>query len=94
MGKGREPPARCWSLLFIDDHAQMQRTTAVVQTEQPYERRLAFVCGTERCKKLIHVSRIIEARDVPTGRRVNLERWVAWHSASSGSPDSGYQQAY
>ncbi len=66
----------CWSVLYLDDDARMQRAAIRIQAVSPVERRLmVWVAGSAR-KRLFRISRIVEARDMSTGMPVDVEKWV------------------
>lgn len=76
----------CWSVLYLDEEARMQRTAIRIQAVSPVERRLVvWMAGSDR-KRLFRISKIVEARDMSTGMPVDVEKWVESFSLDKPEP--------
>lgn len=72
-----EPLAK-WSVMHLDQDGELQRSNAVdVLEAMPLERLILVRFGPELAPQVIKISRIVEAIDLPTGRKVILDRWLA-----------------
>lgn len=70
-----EPLGR-WTLMHIDGNGELQTGAVDVLEAMPLERMILVRPGPEAAPQVIKVGRIIEAIDVPTGRKVILDRWM------------------
>jgi hypothetical protein len=66
----------CWSVLYLDDNAVMQRSSIRVFAVWPVERRLTAWCSAQGREQVFRVSKIVEARDLSTGVPVDVDRWI------------------
>lgn len=74
----------CWSVLYLDDNAVMQRTQVRVLSVWPTERRLVGWCSANGRERAFKVSKIVEARDAASGTPIDVERWMAGFMVQSG----------
>ncbi|MFY9476460.1 MAG: hypothetical protein WAQ08_02125 [Aquabacterium sp.] len=80
LGQRQFEPLARWKLMHIDGDGQFQSETVDVLETMPLE-RLVLVCRSPQDEPLvIQLGRIIEAIDVPSGRKVILDRWIAYVS--------------
>lgn len=70
-----EPLAR-WAIMHIDQDGALQRDTVDILEAMPLQRLILVRQGPGHEPRVIRVSRIMEAIDVPTGRKVMLDRWI------------------
>jgi len=77
LAKRQFEPLGRWTLLHIDQNGELQRATVDVLEAIPQERLIVVRPAPEAAPLIIRVRRIIEAVDVPTGRKVMLDRWMA-----------------
>jgi hypothetical protein len=77
-----EPLGR-WTLMHIDRDGQLQTGTVDVLEAMPMERLILVRHGPDAEPQVIKVGRIVEAIDVPTGRKVILDRWLLYVGAGS-----------
>ena len=76
----------CWSVLYLDEDARMQRTAIRIHSVSPIERRLVvWMAGSDR-KRLFRISKIVEARDMSTGMPVDVEKWVSSFAFENPEP--------
>lgn len=71
-----EPLGR-WTLMHIDCNGELQTGAVDVLEAMPMERMILVRTGPDTVPQVIKASRVVEAIDVPTGRRVIMERWFA-----------------
>lgn len=79
-----EPLGR-WTLMHIDRNGELQTGTVDVLEVMPMERMILVRQGPDTEPQVIKVSRIVEAIDVPTGRKVVLDRWLTYVVAGNGA---------
>ncbi|HEX5373364.1 MAG TPA: hypothetical protein VFW84_11585 [Aquabacterium sp.] len=80
-------PLAHWTLLHIDHNGQLQRAAVAVLGVHHLERRLMVRRHDVPGLQTLKISRIVEAIDVPSGKRVNLERWLEHIAARQVDPD-------
>lgn len=73
----REPGPFYWKVLYIDENGVLQRSTVRVITLHPDMRRLTVWCDALGREHTVKISKIVEASDLQSGRKVNLHRWMA-----------------
>ena len=66
-----------WSLMYIDPNGDLQRAVVDVIGVRRGERIIFVRSGPQKKPVAIKASRVVEAIDVPTGRRVLMDRWFA-----------------
>ena len=66
-----------WSLMYIDPNGELQRAIVDVIGARRDEKSILVRQSPQHGTVVIKASRLIEAIDVPTGRRVIVERWFA-----------------
>lgn len=64
--------------MHIYQNGELQRATVDVLEALPLERMIVVRRSPGDEPAAIELGRIIEAIDVPTGRKVMLDRWVAY----------------
>ncbi|HIV71484.1 MAG TPA: hypothetical protein H9903_11180 [Candidatus Aquabacterium excrementipullorum] len=84
LGQRQFEPLARWELMHVDRDGELQRATVDVLELMPLERLILVRRGPDDEPLVIKIGRIVEARDVPTGRKVMLERWLA-HVSSGGA---------
>lgn len=78
LGQRQFKPLARWQLMHIDQNGELQRATVDVLEALPLERMILVRRSPEDEPLAIQLGRIIEAVDVPTGRKVILDRWLAY----------------
>ncbi|RZK99819.1 MAG: hypothetical protein EOP36_18020 [Rubrivivax sp.] len=73
----RDPGPFYWKVMFIDDHGVLRRSTVRVIALHPDMRRLTVWCDALGRECTLKISKIVEANDLQSGRKVNLHRWMA-----------------
>lgn len=66
----------CWSVVYLDDDALVQRSAIRVFAVWPLERRITAWCSARGGEQVFKVSKIVEARDLSTGMLVDVEGWI------------------
>jgi hypothetical protein len=79
-----EPLGR-WTLMHIDRNGELQTGTVDVLEAMPMERLILVRQGPGAEPQVIKMGRIVEAIDVPTGRKVVLDRWLAYVVAGNSA---------
>ena len=82
-------PLGRWALMHIDRDGQLQSDTVDVLEAMPLERLILVRQGPESEPRVIKVGRIVQAIDVPTGRKVILDRWLAFVGTHQGGMTLG-----
>lgn len=78
LGQRQFEPLARWQLMHIDQNGELQRAAVDVLEAMPLERLILVRRSPEDEPLAIQLGRIIEAVDVPTGRKVILDRWLAY----------------
>lgn len=73
----REPGPFYWKVMYIDEDGVLQRSTVRVISLHPDMRRLTVWCDALGREHTVKISKIVEANDLHSGRKVNLHRWMA-----------------
>jgi hypothetical protein len=73
----REHGPYYWSIMFIDENGLLCRSNIRVIAVLPDMRRIKVWSDTLGRECVLKVSRIVEASDLQSGRRVNMTRWLA-----------------
>ncbi|MGH6647157.1 hypothetical protein [Aquabacterium sp.] len=73
----RDPGPFYWKVMYIDDNGVLQRSTVRVIALHPDMRRLTVWCDALGRESTLKISKIVEASDLQSGRKVNLHRWMA-----------------
>lgn len=84
LGQRQFEPLARWQVLHIDQNGELQRATVDVLEAMPLERMILARCSPQDEPLAIQLGRIIEAIDVPTGRKVMLDRWMAYIEGQPG----------
>jgi hypothetical protein len=66
-----------WILMYIDPNGELQRATVDVIGAKRDDKTILVRQNPQRGPVAIKASRVVEAIDVPTGRRVIMDRWFA-----------------
>jgi hypothetical protein len=66
-----------WSLMHIDGNGELQRAIVDVVGARREEKVILVRQNPQQRAVPIKASRVVEAIDVPTGRRVIMDRWFA-----------------
>ncbi|CAH0349434.1 hypothetical protein [Aquabacterium sp. CECT 9606] len=72
-----DPGPFYWKVMYIDDNGMLQRSTMRVITLHTDLRRLTVWCDALGRECVLKISKIVEASDLQSGRKVNLHRWMA-----------------
>jgi hypothetical protein len=67
-----------WSVMYIDENGVLRRSTVRVISVQPGTRFLKVWSDVLGREGLLKISKIVEASDLQSGRKVNLPRWLAF----------------
>jgi hypothetical protein len=67
-----------WSLMYIDPNGELQRAVVDVIGARRDEKTILVRQSPQQGPVVIKASRLVEAIDVPTGRRVIMDRWFAY----------------
>lgn len=78
LGQRQFEPLAQWRLMHVDGDGQLQTETVDVLEAVPLERLILVRRSPQDEPLVIQLGRIIEAIDVPTGRKVMLDRWLAF----------------
>ncbi len=73
----QEPGPFYWKLMYIDENGLLRRSTVRVITLHPDMRRLTVWSDALGRECVLKISKIVEASDLHSGRKVNLHRWMA-----------------
>jgi hypothetical protein len=84
-----EPLGR-WSLMHIDRNGVLQTAEVDVLEAMPLERMILIRHSPDATPQVVKLSRIVEAIDSSTGRKVVIDRWINHVSACTvqGAPNS------
>jgi hypothetical protein len=66
-----------WSVMYIDENGVLRRSTMRVISVHPDMRRLTVWSDALGRECALKISKIVEASDLQSGRKVNLPRWLA-----------------
>ena len=66
-----------WSLMYIDPNGELQRAVVDVVGARRDDKTILVRRSAQQRPVAIKASRVVEAIDVPTGRRVIMDRWFA-----------------
>jgi hypothetical protein len=88
LGQRQFEPLARWRIMHIDGDGQLQSETVDVLEAMPLERLVLVRRSPQDEPLVIQLGRIIEAIDVPTGRKVILDRWIEYIEAQAGLTDS------
>jgi hypothetical protein len=69
--------------MYIDENGVLQRSTVRVIALHPDMRRLTVWCDALGRESTLKISKIVEASDLNSGRKVNLHRWLATQRGTS-----------
>ena len=83
-GTNREAALGRWAVLYIDGNGELQKVVADVIGYDAQERSLTLRPSNTEAGQIIKFSRVAEAVDVASGRRVLLDRWLAHVSRRIG----------
>ncbi|RZI86382.1 MAG: hypothetical protein EOP38_01720 [Rubrivivax sp.] len=72
----REGPCY-WSVMYIDEDGILRRSTIRVIALHADMRRLTVWSDAMGRECMLKISKIVEASDLHSGRKVNLNRWLA-----------------
>lgn len=87
LGQRQFEPLARWTLMHIDQNGELRSATVDVLEAMPLERLILVRRGPDDEPLVIKMGRIVEAVDVPTGRKVMLDRWLAY--IGTGMADAG-----
>jgi len=73
----REQGPFYWSVMYIDENGVLRRSTMRVISVLPDQRSLKVWSDALGRECLLKISKIVEASDLQSGRKVNLPRWLA-----------------
>ena len=93
LGQRQFEPLARWQLLHIDQNGELQRATVDILEALSLERLILARCSPQDEPLVIQLGRIIEAIDVPTGRKVMLDRWIEYVEAQAGLSRSSSAKA-
>ena len=77
-----------WAVMHIDTNGVLQNTTVRVISVHPGLRSVTVRREADEQDIILRISRIVEAIDIRSGRRVDLAKWLDNHP-SSGRGESG-----
>lgn len=66
----------CWSIMYIDANGILQNTTVRLVGVHPGLRSLTLRREADEQEIIVRVSKIVEAIDIRTGRRIDLAHWL------------------
>ena len=72
-----DPGPFYWKVMYIDENGVLRRSTIRVITLHTDLRRLTVWCDALGRECVLKISKIVEASDLQSGRKVNLHRWMA-----------------
>jgi hypothetical protein len=73
----RDPGPFYWKVMYIDEDGVLCRSTVRVIALNPDMRRLTVWSDALGRECTLKISKIVEASDLQSGRKVNLHRWMA-----------------
>jgi len=73
----RDPGPFYWKVMYIDEDGVLRRSTVRVIALNPDLRRLTVWSDALGRECTLKISKIVEANDLQSGRKVNLHRWMA-----------------
>ncbi|RZL03358.1 MAG: hypothetical protein EOP36_05085 [Rubrivivax sp.] len=68
---------RYWALMYVDTDGVLQNTTVSVLAVHPGLRSVTVRRESDEQELILRVSKIVEAIDIRTGRRIDLGQWLA-----------------
>ncbi|MDI1260352.1 hypothetical protein [Aquabacterium sp.] len=77
-----------WAVMHIDTNGVLQNTTVRVISVHPGLRSVTVRREADEQDIILRISRIVEAIDIRSGRRVDLAKWLDNHPAL-GQNESG-----
>ncbi|MDI1270971.1 MAG: hypothetical protein PSV40_17955 [Polaromonas sp.] len=78
-----DPGPFYWKVMFIDQNGVLQKSTVRVITLHSDLRRLTVWCDALGRECVLKISKIVEASDLQSGRKVNLHRWLVGQQTPS-----------
>ncbi len=75
----RDPGPFYWDLMYLDENGALRRSTIRVIALHADSRRMTVWSDALGGECILKISKIVEASDLQTGRKVNLHRWIANH---------------
>ncbi len=74
--QGQEPGDQYWAVMHIDANGVLQNTTVRVIAVHPGLRSVTVRNEADEQEIILRTSKIVEAIDIRTGRRVDLAKWL------------------
>lgn len=68
---------RYWAVMYVDANGVLQNTTVSVVAVHPGLRSVTVRREADEQEIILRVSKIVEAIDIRTGRRINVGHWLA-----------------
>jgi|GWRWMinimDraft_5_1066013.scaffolds.fasta_scaffold00909_4 hypothetical protein len=78
-----DPGPFYWKVMYIDENGVLQKSTVRVITLHTDLRRLTVWCDALGRECVLKISKIVEASDLLSGRKVNLHRWMVGQQTQS-----------
>lgn len=69
--------ARYWAVMYVDADGVLQNTTVSVVAAHPGLRSVTVRREADDQEIILRVSKIVEAIDIRTGRRIDVGHWLA-----------------
>jgi hypothetical protein len=76
---GHEAGEQCWAVMHIDANGVLQNTTVRVIAIHPGLRSVTVRNEADGQEFIVRLSRIVEAIDIRSGRRVDVAKWIDNH---------------
>lgn len=73
-----------WKVMYIDEDGVLRRSNVRVIALHPDLRRLTVWSDALGRECILKISKIVEANDLQSGRKVNLHRWMATQRGLTG----------
>jgi hypothetical protein len=79
LAPDEEHGAQYWSVMHVDENGLLQKSTVRVLDVQLDLRSLTVWCQADGHQRTLRLSKVVEAVDISSGRRIHLQHWLLQH---------------